>query len=189
MSLTKSEQQQLLKLARQSINHALEGRATTVPSEKLLPALMQDGHGAFVTLYLNGRLRGCIGLLESNLSLAETVEAMASAAAFNDPRFKPLTAEEFSLVKIELSIVMPKQKIENINQIKLGRDGIVISGRGRQGVFLPQVASETGWDLETYLDNCCEQKAGLPPKAWQQADVTVFVFRTQLIKEIHNTIQ
>jgi len=184
MSFSLKERQTLLLIAKQAITDSvLHHQPADLPEDLPSALTIEDGSGAFVTIYLSGKLRGCIGLLESNLSIAATVQAMAKAAALDDPRFTPVRREEVDRLAIEISIISPKKPIESIDQIKLGRDGIVISGRGRQGVFLPQVATETGWDVKTFLSECCEHKAGLPRLAWQESDVLISTFQADIIKE------
>lgn len=184
MRFSLKEQQTLLLIAKQAINDSiLHHQLSELPEDLPSSLTGEDGSGAFVTLYLSGKLRGCIGLLESNLSIAATVQAMAKAAALDDPRFKPVRKEEVDRLTIEISIISPKKTIESIDQITLGKDGIVISGRGRQGVFLPQVATETGWDVKTFVSECCEHKAGLPRLAWQESDVVISTFQAEIIKE------
>lgn len=124
--------------------------------------------GAFVTLYRMGRLRGCIGRLIGSGPLAKTVEAMARAAAFEDPRFPPLTAEEFEQTREEISLLGPISPCRNPKEVIIGRHGLIMSDGSRQGLLLPQVAVAWNWDRETFLQQTC-LKAGLPPTAWKDA--------------------
>lgn len=184
MRFSKSEQEQLLKIARGTVNAVSQGDPLPDLPEGLPPALLaEDGSGVFVTLHKNGYLRGCIGLMESNLCLVDTVRRMAKAAALDDPRFPEVTFGEVKELIIEISVLSPMEKIEDIKELLIGRDGIMIEGHGRNGVFLPQVAIEAGWDRETFLDECTEHKAGLPRKAWQEKDVAVYKFSAEIFTE------
>lgn len=186
MKLNIEDQQHLLGLAREAITTCLrQGRGTMPPLPPGLSSTLgqSDGSGAFVTLHLHHRLRGCIGVLESNLSLAGTVRRMALAAALDDPRFPALTVSELPHIAIEISVLSPKRLVKDVHEIELGEDGIVVEGQGRHGVFLPQVAPENNWDLETFLGECCEHKAGLPRLAWKTGQTRIYAFRAQVFGE------
>ncbi len=186
MKLSPQDKQQLLKLARETLETCLQEGQHALPSlpGELSEALLQaDGSGAFVTLNQHHRLRGCIGVLESNLTMAETVRRMALAAALDDPRFPQVQAKELPQLVIEISVLSPKRPIKDIREIELGSDGIVIEGQGRHGVFLPQVATENNWDLETFLCECCAHKAGLPRWAWKEGRASIFAFHADVFKE------
>ena len=121
--------------------------------------------GAFTTLHLNGKLRGCIGYVLPSHSLYRTVAETARAAAFDDPRFAPLTADEALGVEIEISVLSPLRPIDP-EDVLVGKHGLVISRGNRRGLLLPQVPAEWGWDRETFLAQTCK-KAGLPEDAWR----------------------
>ena len=108
---------------------------------------------------------------------------MAVAAATQDPRFLAVTAEEFKEIKIEISVMTPKRKIADWRKIQLGRQGVVVEKGGRSGTFLPQVAEETGWDLEEFLGQLCSQKAGLPADCYQDPETNLYVFEAQVLRE------
>ena len=178
MELQNKEQQELLRLARAAIAQAL-GQAADAP-EQLSPALQQKG-GAFVSLHKNGQLRGCIGSFPGQQNLNEVVRQMALSAAFKDHRFQPLSAQELDSVDLEISVLSPLVK-STPEQVEVGKHGIfIISPRGR-GVLLPQVATEHGWDRLTFLQQTC-RKAGLPPDAWQNDKVEVYLFTAQVFGE------
>ncbi len=170
--LTGEEKKALLKLARRTIETYLrEGRipAYEPPSRGLLTQ-----RGAFVTLHKDSRLRGCIGTFLSTRPLYQTVQEMAVAAATQDPRFPPLTLEELPEVEIEISVLSPLKRIEDVKEVEVGRHGLYIVKGLNRGVLLPQVATEQGWDRETFLAHTC-LKAGLPPDAWKEgADIYTF---------------
>lgn len=152
----------LLKLAHDSIQAALEGRELdlTPPTEHLA-----EQRGAFTTLHLEGKLRGCIGYVVPSDSLYRTVGETARAAAFEDPRFEPVTLSEAPNLKVEISVLSPLQPIRP-DEIVVGRHGLVVTQGNHRGLLLPQVAPEWEWDRETFLSQTC-LKAGLPPDAWQ----------------------
>ncbi len=156
------ERELLLRLAHRSIELALEGRsvATTAPTPHLA-----ESRGAFTTLHLEGKLRGCIGYVLPAQSLYATVAESARAAALDDPRFLPVTPEEAPRLKVEISVLSPLQPIRP-EEVTVGRHGLVVSQGGHRGLLLPQVALEWEWDRETYLAQTC-LKAGLPADVWQ----------------------
>jgi uncharacterized protein len=135
-----------------------------------------DASGAFVTIKRQGRLRGCIGTLECRRPLAEEVARVAVSAAREDPRFEPLRASELDGLEIEVSILGPLESIDPFDPdaFQIGRDGLVVEQGSRRGLLLPQVATERGWDRETFLAQTCV-KAGLPPDGWRQG-ATVYRF-------------
>lgn len=136
--------------------------------------------GAFVTLNKGGRLRGCIGSLVGEGPLYKTVAAMARAAAFEDPRFPPLEAEEFPEIQEEISIMGPITPCPDLEAITIGRHGLVAVGHGRRGLLLPQVPVEKGWDRETFLAQTC-RKAGLPADAWKKPGTQIYWFEAVVI--------
>ncbi len=158
----------LLTLARDSIAVRLENRS--LPNPSVSDAELLRPLGAFVTLKINGELRGCIGNFTGSLPLYQTVQQMAQAAAFEDPRFPPLTAEELAQATIEISVLSPMRRITSTDEIQIGRDGLYLIKGTNRGVFLPQVPVEQGWDLPQYLGNLCK-KAGLAPGCWQEGAI------------------
>jgi AmmeMemoRadiSam system protein A len=129
--------------------------------------------GAFTTLHLNGKLRGCIGYVMPTHSLYRTVAETARSAAFDDPRFKPVTRDEVAGLEIEISVLSPLQPIRP-EEVVVGRHGLVIHKGLRRGLLLPQVPVEWGWDRETFLAQTCK-KAGLALDAWEHgAEIQAF---------------
>lgn len=179
IELTDSDKKALLALARKTIADFLKGGGVPLP-RGLSPALYQK-RGAFVTLRKNGELRGCIGHLEGDKPLCEVVGSMALQAAFEDPRFEPLTGEELSEIVIEISVLTPCQPISSPDQIVPGRDGVLLKQNGRQAVFLPQVAAERHWTREEMLDHLC-LKAGLKPGSWGK-NTQLFTFQALVFQE------
>jgi len=171
--LTDADRAVLLDLAKRSIRAAVTGCPPPRPSDAS-PHLLEP-RGAFVTIHRGEDLRGCIGQLYAVRSLADTVISMARAAATGDPRFEPMCPDELDDAQIEISVLSPLRPVVAPEEIVVGRHGIMITGRGRRGVLLPQVATEHGWDRETFLSHTC-LKAGLPPNAWRDCDVEIEAF-------------
>jgi len=168
----------LLKLARKSIEQYLTSE--TVPLPRNLAAAIKNKQGAFVTLKKKGELRGCIGSMSETLPLYSVVGRMALAAAFNDTRFQPLELSELPDVEIEISVLTPFVKVKSAEDIVLGRDGVIVKKNGKQAVYLPQVATETGWNKEEFLSQLC-LKAGLNTDDWQTSDL--YTFRAEVFSE------
>lgn len=173
-TLSADEKAMLKKIAHESIKNALQGK--TFKSETIAresPALQQEC-GAFVTLHKHGHLRGCIGLLSAQLPLHETVARMAKAAAFEDPRFPKLRADEIPEIDIEISVITPMRQIHSIDEFQLHKHGIFIKKGRRSGTFLPQVADEVNWTKEEFLGHCSRDKAGLGWEGWRDAELYVY---------------
>ncbi len=178
--LGREERMMLLRFARATVEAAVRGEA--LPRlEQTTPAL-RTPCGGFVTLDKRGRLRGCIGYVVAVKPLHETVSDMAVQAALHDPRFPAVTEDELEDIEIEISVLSPLSPVEDPSEIVVGRDGLVIRGRGRSGLLLPQVASERGWDRETFLDQTCV-KAGLPPGVWGDPDIAIERFSAEVFSE------
>ncbi len=180
-TLSPEQRQALLTLARNAIAHEL--RLEPSGQVDTTPAWMQIKRGVFVTLRQQHELRGCIGMTEPYLPISEAIQRMACAAAFEDTRFSPLTANEFNRTSIEISLLSPLQKIKKTEDIIMGRHGVVVRSGSRTGLFLPQVAQETGWTRENFLDELCAQKAHLPARAWQDPATELYVFTVQAFEQ------
>jgi len=174
--LNAAERAELKELARRSIEAALKGES---PKLKVGSARLNEPRGAFVTLKLRGNLRGCIGNIVGRGPLAETVVQMARAAALDDPRFPPLTKDEFALCTLEISVLTPLARVSDPGEVVIGRDGLLIRRGSYQGLLLPQVATEQGWDRDTFLDQTCV-KAGLPPGSWRAPDAQLYRFGAEV---------
>ncbi len=173
MHLTEDDKGWLLKRARLAVEAAVEGRTPEPPGAEVSAHLSQPA-GAFVSLYKEGELRGCIGSFGDKSPLWQKVDRMAASAAMHDFRFLPLTKEELGEITIELSVLTPKRKIKEISEIVPGKHGIIVERNGQNGTFLPQVASRNGWDAETFLGYCARDKAKIGWEGWKQADIYVF---------------
>jgi len=172
--LTDAEREFLLDLARRAVRAAAAGGPPPIPAAlaeesgvALAPRLL-EARGAFVTLTAQDRLRGCIGYIEGIKPLVEAVADNGAAAAVNDPRFNPVESAEVDDLMIEISALTPLHQVSGPAEIVVGRHGIVLAKAGRRSVFLPQVAPEQGWDVETTLTQLA-LKAGLGPDAWRTA--------------------
>jgi MEMO1 family protein len=176
---TAADRATLLKIARQSIEAHLSGKPR--PQFEVSDTLKALG-AAFVTLNENGQLRGCIGYTEAFRPLWQTVSECAVSAAVDDPRFPPVTASEVPKLHIEISVLTPLQKVKSLDEIKVGRDGLMISMGGRRGLLLPQVATEYGWTHDEFLRHTCE-KAGLPTDAYLSPNAVIQKFQAMVFGE------
>ncbi|HEX8027018.1 MAG TPA: AmmeMemoRadiSam system protein A, partial [Vicinamibacterales bacterium] len=140
--------------------------------------------GAFVTLHTaHGDLRGCIGSIQPVAPLWRAVSSNAIHAAMRDPRFESVSGvAELASLQLEISVMSPIVLVTDIEEIVVGRDGLIVSRRGRAGLLLPQVATEYGWDRETFLRHTCT-KAGLPHDAWRSADTRIERFSAEVFSE------
>jgi len=177
--LADREKQLLLELARSALTASVEKRES-VPDFPDDEVLRQPG-GAFVTLHRRGRLRGCVGQLPSKDPLIEVVVHCAKAAALEDPRFKPVRAEEVAEIEIELSILSPLQDT-TLEKIEAGKHGLVVSRGWQRGVLLPQVATEFKWRAARFLEETCV-KAGLEREAWQDPHTRIQAFTAEVFSE------
>lgn len=180
MKLSAADKKLLLQLARASIEaHLLD---KPVPGPETVPRSLCEPRGAFVSLHRRGQLRGCIGYLEAVKPLGETVREMAAAAAFHDPRFRPLGKDELADLEVEISVLSPMQLIKNIDEIQVGSHGLYIVQGYCRGLLLPQVATEYKWDRLTFLQQtCC--KAGLPSDAWKDPGTKIYLFTAEIISD------
>lgn len=182
----------LINLARRSIERALrrrypqvdlKGQAADGPEDPAPGmAVLNEPRGAFVTLRALGDLRGCIGYVESALPLARVVEEVAEKAAFEDPRFPPLTPEEYSAIEVEISVLSQLRRIVTPGEVVVGSHGLLLEHGWHRGLLLPQVATEYGWNRTVFLENVA-RKAGLPATAWKDPSARIFIFTADIIRE------
>ncbi|MFH1824339.1 MAG: AmmeMemoRadiSam system protein A [Candidatus Firestonebacteria bacterium] len=183
--LNKEAKKKLLQIAKKSIEEYLNKKKLPC-FDVTEPDLLQT-RGVFVTLHTkDGNLRGCIGHMVTNEPLYKVVSEMAIESASNDSRFSPVTKQELKDLNIEISILTLLRKIKSVNEIKLGTHGVLIKRGFNSGVFLPQVAKETGWSLEEFLSNLCSGKAGLSEDAWKDKDTEIFIFEVEIVSEVSN---
>ncbi len=178
--LSKKERKSLLNYARKIISWKL-GKEETIP----VIETTGDNCGAFVTLRKEGNLRGCIGNIISDRPLSETIGDMSESAAFRDPRFSPLSEDELDKISIEISILSPLERVDNILKIKPGRDGLYVINGFYSGLLLPQVATEQNWDRETFV-NRTFQKAGLDSSYRDDENTEIYSFRAEVFSEENN---
>jgi AmmeMemoRadiSam system protein B/AmmeMemoRadiSam system protein A len=181
MMLNIEQRKKLLKIARESIETYLKTGKKLELSEQD-PALLKD-MGAFVTLHKDGQLRGCIGHIVGTQPLYLTVRDMAVEAATGDPRFPAVTLAELKDIEIEVSALSLLEKVDSADKIQLGVHGVIVKRGLNSGVFLPQVAAETGWSKEEFLSNLCAHKAGLPADAWKDPSTELHVFSAEVFSE------
>ena len=179
MVLTDDEKQALLRIARASIQAELAGKK---PPAAKGQGTLEEKRGAFVSLKRRGRLRGCIGFIEAKKPLAQTVGEMAVAAALQDPRFPPLREEELKEIRLEISVLSPLRKIADVGAIEVGTHGLYVRKGSRAGLLLPQVATEYGWERDTFLKETC-RKAGLAPDAWRDPETEIYLFSADVFAE------
>jgi len=164
-SLNAADKKALLAFARETLSRFF--LTDTVPLARGFNTALQQTRGVFVTLKQKGELRGCIGRMIGDEPLVNLTGAMTIQSAFNDSRFPPLTASELNATEIEISVLTPMKEVAGAADIVVGRDGVLLSKGGYSAVFLPQVATEQGWNREEMLDHLC-RKAGLEAGSWKE---------------------
>ena len=184
--LTEEDRKNLLRLARSAIKNALDHGEEVLRPRNPSPALKQK-RGGFVTLHKRGALRGCIGSIEPESPLVETVEENALNSAFKDPRFPSLTKDELDDVDIEVSVLtvpqdLPYKDAEDLKKkLRPGIDGVILSGGWRRATFLPQVWKQLP-DVESFLSHLC-MKAGMDAGAWKKGDIRVQTYQADYFSE------
>ncbi|MFH1685972.1 MAG: AmmeMemoRadiSam system protein B [bacterium] len=173
--LTTAGREKLIGIARQAISHKIQGMAYQPPRDESLDMR----RGIFVTVTIGEQLRGCIGQVRARQPLWQAVADMAVAAAFEDPRFAPLTEAEYGDIEIEISVLTPLERVHNFDEIEVGRDGLMVKLDFHSGLLLPQVATENQWDRTTFLEQTC-LKAGLPKNRYLDKHAEVYKFQTQV---------
>ncbi|MFC2091440.1 AmmeMemoRadiSam system protein A [Elusimicrobiota bacterium] len=181
MEYSKSHQRELLKIARNTIESYIKFEKKI--DVKVEEFKLKEERGVFVTLHNDGQLRGCIGNIMPTGPLYLTVRDMAIQSAFHDPRFPPVNSREINEIDIEISILTVPEKVVSHENIVLGRDGVIVKRGFRQGVYLPQVADETGWSKEEFLSSLCYSKAGLPSDAWKDKNTELYTFQAFVFNE------
>ena len=175
-TLTSEDKRILKDIALTSIRDSLDGKPLAAANSQLssLNSQLKRNCGAFVSLHKQGRLRGCIGHFGEDVPLYEIVAEMARAAAFQDPRFSPVTRDELNDLDIEISVLTPMRRIESLDEFELHRHGIYIRKGYRSGTYLPQVADEVNWTKEEFVSHCSQDKAGLGWDGWKDAELYVY---------------
>ncbi|MCK5673371.1 MAG: AmmeMemoRadiSam system protein A [Spirochaetales bacterium] len=177
-SLTKNEKQILLATARESITSKLQSRTENYPetSESLKEPL-----GSFVTLHIEGKLRGCIGHMLPVRALIEDIKVLAKESAFHDPRFPSLSLKELEKIDIEISVLSPLE-VSSAEKVIVGKHGIIMKNGYNSGVLLPQVPTEQGWNKEEFLSNTC-RKAGMQNDCWKDPNTQIETFTAVIFGE------
>lgn len=179
--ITAQMKKALLECARSAIEvHWCAGEASDGATG--IEGLTQMRAGVFVSLHVEGKLRGCIGNLEGSKPLPELVAEMASSAAFEDPRFEPLQASELPGVQIEISVLSTPVPILSMDEIRIGEHGLLVRMGRHQAVLLPQVATRKNWDAKLFLSHVC-QKARLSGEAWRNPDLQMFCFSAEVFSD------
>lgn len=176
--ISAEDQRRLLDLARR----ALEARVRRRPP----PSVDRGGAlewpcGAFVTIHWRGELRGCLGRVDVDAPLGETIAHLAAVVSDSDPRFAPVSSRELADIDVEISVLTPEREVGSIEEIEIGRHGVIVEDGLRRGLLLPQVAAEQGWDRDTFLSYAC-LKAALPADAWRRG-VRILIFEAQVFGE------
>ena len=178
--LSMAEKRALLGLARAAIEvYLCDGSLVDLPEAS---GVFAESCGAFVTLHKDGQLRGCIGSMVGHAPLVETIREMAIAAATKDPRFGTVKSSELSHIDLEISVLSPMKRIKDVEEIEIGKHGILMKRGMQQGVLLPQVATEYGWSRQTFLEHTC-QKSGLSSDAWMDSETVIEIFSADVFAE------
>jgi len=177
LGLNAEEKKTLHDIAHTVIWNKVAGKP--VPEFHVKSGRLTELRGAFVTITKKGTLRGCIGHIRGLMPLYKTIEEMAAAAAFDDPRFPPITKNELKDLEIEISVLTPFKQITDVKEIEVGTHGIYMERGYYSGLLLPQVATEYRWDRDTFLEHTC-RKAGLPPDAWKEKDTRIYIFSADI---------
>ncbi len=175
-ALTAEERCTLLGIAREAVSAKLQGTGPAAMPETGITERLRQPLGAFVTITIDGDLRGCIGRFTASEPLCKVVPAMALEAAFGDPRFPALTSAEYPSINLEISVLSPMKKVNDISEIKIGKHGIYLKKGLRSGTLLPQVAQERGWSVEQFLGYCARDKAAIGWDGWKDKDTEIFVY-------------
>ena len=179
--LSDAQRKRLLEIARESITSYVRDGKRKVFTEKD-PMLNQE-MGAFVTLHEGGELRGCIGNMVGRGPLYQTVADMAIEAATGDPRFQKLSPGEIDKIGLEISVLSPLKRVKSADEIQIPGQGVIVKSGFSSGVYLPQVATETGWSKEEFLSSLCAHKAGLKPDAWKDPATELYTFTAEVFGE------
>jgi AmmeMemoRadiSam system protein A len=176
--LTPGMQRQLLTIARDALEARVRRTRRAGPVTRDEAPLKQ---GAFVTIFCKGELRGCLGRVTSDLPLLELIDHLAQEVADRDPRFDPVRPGELPDISLEVSVLTPEREIASVDEIEVGRHGLIVEQGSRRGLLLPQVPTEHDWNRETFVAQTC-LKAGLPVDAWRHG-ARMFVFEAQVFGE------
>jgi AmmeMemoRadiSam system protein A len=180
MRLSDDEKRELLRIARKSVESVVRGHEVPIP--KTGSQVLQQPCGAFVTITEHGHLRGCIGYTEAVKPLAEVVSEVAAKAALDDPRFPPVSEDELSKIQLDISVLSPLERVSQVEEVEVGKHGLLLENGYFRGLLLPQVAVEYNWDREAFLENTA-RKAGLPSDAWKDKNTILYRFTAVVFSE------
>lgn len=172
------DRQRLLALARRALEARVSHQPPPAPEQG---GVLDEPRGAFVTIRRHGELRGCLGRIAPDVPLAETVADLGASVSDSDPRFNPVAPAELDEIDVEISVLTPEREVHSMADIAPGRHGLIVEQGHRRGLLLPQVATEQGWDADTFVSQTC-RKAGLPPDAWRHG-ARMFVFEAEVFGE------
>ncbi|MBN2120909.1 MAG: AmmeMemoRadiSam system protein B [Candidatus Omnitrophica bacterium] len=181
MELSAEDKKTLIHIARKTLREYLSSKK--IPEFEVSSSILKENMGAFVTLKRQDALRGCIGNIVGQKPLYLTVRNMAIEAATGDPRFPKVKYEELKDLDIEISVLSPLERVNSADEIIMGKHGVIVKRGFQQGVYLPQVAMETGWSKEEFLSSLCSHKAGLSPSAWKEKETELYVFTATVFSE------
>ncbi len=169
MNLSREEKRLLLEIARDEVHYHLMPKDNKPRKERIIPQILKTRCGAFVSIYVGEKLRGCIGTFSEEKPLHKNIKKMALSAATKDTRFLPIRADEMGQLRIEISVLSPRIAIEGPEEIEIGKHGIYLESGSNRGTLLPQVAVREQWTAEEFLGNCAQNKAGLDWDGWKSA--------------------
>lgn len=179
-SISFENKKNIILAARKAVELELFKKTSFDPD--LTDSFFDKKSGIFVTIHKKGKLRGCIGYIEGFMPIREAIYDLALSAAFRDPRFNPLSTEEYPHIDFEISILSPIERINSIDEIIIGEDGLIITKGMKRGLLLPQVATENNMSKEEFLSHTC-MKAGLSPNEWKSSEVQIEKFSAVIIRE------
>ncbi len=175
--LSDNEKKILINIAKKTIKARLEN--DKLPDFYYDQEALNQEVGAFITLKIDGQLSGCVGAIIAKKPLYMTISDMALQAAFHDPRFSPQKIDGYDGLEVEISVLTPFKKIKSIDEIEVGKHGLMINKGYNSGLLLPQVAIEHNWDRNTFLEHACI-KAGLDADVWKESDAEIFIFSAEV---------
>lgn len=179
MNFSKTDEEILLKLAYKAAKAYIDSGKTDIDEHIEVTENLRNFGGAFVSAYIEGSLRGCIGTFSEDKPIYIAVQNMAKAAVGSDSRFQAISKSESQKLELEISVLSPRIEINDISEIEIGKHGIYISRGANRGTFLPQVAVEQNWTVEEFLSNCARYKAGMDWDGWMDAEL--FTYETHVI--------
>jgi len=178
--LSNDDKQRLLEIARDAIEFYALNKSRK--EYKVISGALKTNGAAFVTIKIDDKLRGCIGRVEARLPLYKCVREMAIGAAFEDPRFTAIQKDDIYCLQIEISVLTDLIPVLKLDDVLVGRDGLVVRSKKESGLLLPQVATEWGWDSREFMRQTCV-KAGLNPLAFEQSHVRVYRFEAEVFHQ------